>query len=106
MKIEKSNTLICTNIKSEKINDLLGEIFRKLTNFNIHNGYCPENILLTHEDYLRIEKERLDLISLKDNDKYILCMKIIVEDNRLFPKKIKFKDKLKLDSMFPRLKRK
>lgn len=105
MKVDKNKTLICTSIKKDNINDLLEEIFQKMGAFNYCRCYMPENILLNPKDYMKIKKERSNVIIQKNNNNYILCMKIILDDKSIFPKKIKFKDKLKLNNMFPHLNR-
>ena len=78
MNIERNSILYCERIMFDNINDLLGEIFRKLINYYRFNGYCPENILLTEEEYRKIEEERDNVISKKEDGNYILCMKVVL----------------------------
>lgn len=77
MILDRKNTIFCDRIPKMKMNDLLGEIFKRLGLFNNFYGYCPENILLSANDYFRIQKERPDVIIKKDNNYYILGMKIV-----------------------------
>lgn len=76
LEINKSNTVFCDRLQNLKMNDFLNEIFKRLSTFNRINGYCPDNITLNYEDYLRIKKERPGLILTKDGQDYILCMRI------------------------------
>lgn len=94
MNLEKNNTLFCDKIERLEMNELLGEIFRKLSVFNINKGYCPDNILLRYEDYLRIKKERPNVISIKDDKEYILCMCIYKINKNINDKKPRFINKI------------
>lgn len=77
MNIDGSNTVYCDRFKYTKLNDLLGEIFRKFSNFNRYNGYSPSNLLIKYNDYQKIQKEKPNIISTKDGQDYILGMAVI-----------------------------
>lgn len=77
--MKKNSILYCERILYQNITELLNEIFRKLINYNIFNGFCPENILLTEEEYKLIKKERSNVISSKEDGNYILCMKVVLK---------------------------
>ncbi len=76
LEISKNNTVFCDKLPNLKMNDLLNEIFKRLSTFNRINNYCPDNITLNHNDYLRIKEERPELILTRDEQDYILCMRI------------------------------
>lgn len=101
--LSKKATLFCDKLDKLKINDLLSEIFYKLSNFNYYNGYCPKNIVLKKSDYEMIKKEKSHLIITKDNEDYILGMKIKVVTPNIFAKKLNFKERKKIQSLFPKL---
>lgn len=105
MKVDKNTTLICTNLDKEKTNDLLEEIFQKMGAFNYHQGYIPENILLNPNDYMRIKKEKSNVLITKYGNDYILTMKIILDDSMIMAKDLDKKDKFKLKSIFPKINR-
>ncbi len=105
MKVDKTKTLICTNINKEKINDILEEIFQKMGAFEYYQGYVPENILLNLNDYMKIKKEKSNVLIVKNGEYYILTMKIILDDSVVKAKNLNKKDKSILRSMFPKIKR-
>lgn len=74
MNIERNNTIYCDRFNYTKLNDLLGEIFRRFSNFNRFNGYCPSNLIIKYTDYQRIKKEKSNIISTKNGQDYILGM--------------------------------
>ena len=74
MNIEKYNTVYCDRFKYEKLNELLGEIFRKLINFIRFYGYSPSTLLIKYTDYKKIKKEKPNIISSKNGQDYILGM--------------------------------
>ncbi|MBQ9607826.1 MAG: hypothetical protein IJV15_00105 [Lachnospiraceae bacterium] len=76
MRLEKYNTVYCDRFKYTKLNDLLGEIFRKLINFNTFYGYWPKNLLIKYSDLERIKKEKSNIISTKNGQDYILGMAV------------------------------
>ncbi len=76
MNIEKYNTIFCDRVDYKNLNDLLGEIFRRLINFDRFYGYCPSNLLIKYSDYQRIKKEKSNIISTKNGQDYILCMRV------------------------------
>ena len=41
MRLEKYNTVYCDRFNYSNLNELLGEIFRRLINFNRFYGYSP-----------------------------------------------------------------
>ena len=105
MKLDKNQTLFCNKINQEKINDILEEIFQKMGAFNYNKGYVPESILLSPNVYIKIKKERSNVLITKNGNDYILTMKIILDEEQILAKKLSFKDKLKLDRMFPKIDR-
>ncbi len=102
MRVDKNKTLICTNLNKDKINDLLGEIFQKMNSFEYHQGYISENILLSPNDYMKIRKQAPNVLIEKDGNDYILSMKIILDDEKIFAKKLGIKDRLNIRSLFPK----
>lgn len=76
MNLDRKNTIFCDRIQKMEINDLLGEIFKRLAYFNTFYGYCPANILLNPRDYFKIQKEKPNVILKKDDNYYILGMRI------------------------------
>ena len=74
MNIERYNTVYCDRFQYSKLNDLLGEIFRKFSYFTRFYGYSPSNLLIKYNDYSRIKKEKSNIISTKDGQDYILGM--------------------------------
>lgn len=74
MIIERFNTIYCDRFKYTKLNDLLGEIFRKLVNFNRFYGYSPSNLFIKYSDLEKIRKEKSNIISSKNGQDYILGM--------------------------------
>lgn len=105
MRVDKNTTLICTNLNKEKINDLLEEIFQKMGAFEYHQGHTPKNILLNPNDYMRIKKEKSNVLITKDGNDYILTMKIILDDSMIMAKELHQKDKIKLRNLFPKINR-
>lgn len=77
MILNKKNTIFCEKIPKLEMNDLLGEIFKRLSFFNTFYGYSPENILMNVNDYFRIKKERPNVLLKKGDGYYILGMRII-----------------------------
>lgn len=76
MNIERYNTIYCDRFEYKKLNDLLGEIFRKFSNFNRFYGYCPSNLVIKHSDLVKIKKEKSNVISSKNGQDYILGMAV------------------------------
>lgn len=76
MIIERFNTIYCDRFEYTKLNDLLGEIFKRLVNFNRFYGYCPSNLLIRHSDLEKIRKEKSNVISTKNGQDYILGMAV------------------------------
>ena len=74
MKIENYNTVYCDRFRYTKLNELLGEILRKFSNFITYNGYSPKNLLIKYRDYKKIKKEKSNIISTKNGQDYILGM--------------------------------
>lgn len=77
MIIERFNTIYCDRFEYTKLNDLLGEIFKRLVNFNKFYGYCPSNLFIKYSDLEKIRKEKSNIISTKNGQDYILCMRVI-----------------------------
>lgn len=105
MKLDKNQTLFCNKINQEKINDILEEIFQKMGAFNYNKGYVPESILLSPNVYIKIKKERSNVLITKNGNDYILTMKIILDDSMIMAKDLDKKDKFKLKSIFPKINR-
>ncbi len=105
MKLDKNQTLFCNKINQEKINDILEEIFQKMGAFNYNKGYVPESILLSPNVYIKIKKERSNVLITKNGNDYILTMKIILDDENIMGKKLSFRDRLNLNKIFPKIDR-
>lgn len=107
MKLDKKSTLICDELKTGlNVNDLLSEIFIKMSIFNYYKGYVPEKILLSTNVYQKIKNEKPDVLISKNDSDYILTMKIILTDKKIFAKKLNFKEKKELSKYFPKLNKK
>lgn len=109
MKLDKNKTLFCDKINLNgklEVNDILEQIFQKMGAFNYHCGYIPESILLNPNDYIKIKKEKDNVISNKEDGEYILTMKIILNDNLVRARKMSFKDKAWIKKLFPQNRRK
>ena len=76
MNLERNNTVYCDRFNYSNLNELLGEIFRRLINFNRFYGYSPKNLVIKYEDYKKIKQEKANIISTKNNQDYILCMRV------------------------------
>jgi len=76
--INRSNTVYVDKYKYEDANELLGEIFKRVSIFCKYNGQAPSNIMMSSKQYFDIRKFNPNVISKKGDDYYILCAKIII----------------------------
>ena len=60
------------------VNDLLGEIFRVMSNYNRFNGGMPECVKMTAKQYYAIRQYKDDLFRERDKEYYILGMKVVL----------------------------
>lgn len=60
------------------VNDLLGEIFRVMSNYNRFNGGMPAEVKMTAKQYYAIRKYKDDLFRERDKEYYILGMKVVL----------------------------
>lgn len=82
MNLEKNDTIYCNKFNYLNLDELLGEILRKLINFNKYNGYCPKYLLLNNQDFVKIKNEKPNIISTYNNENYILCMRVICYEKK------------------------
>ena len=74
----KKETIYVDRYDYKNENDLLGEIFKQMSSFQRFNGYMPENVRMTVEEYNAIRKYKADLIKYREGNYYILCMKVVL----------------------------
>lgn len=60
------------------VNDLLGEIFKVMSNYNRFNGGMPAEVKMTAKQYYAIKEYKADLFKEKDKSYYILGMKVVL----------------------------
>ena len=62
----------------KNINDLLGEIFKQMSNYSRYNGNIPKEVRMTAKEYYAIREYKADLFKERDGNYYILCMKVVL----------------------------
>lgn len=60
------------------INDLLGEIFRLVSNYSRYNGDIPKGVKMTAKQYYSIRDYKEDLFKEVDKQYYILGMRVVL----------------------------
>lgn len=60
------------------VNDLLGEIFRQMSNYNRFNNKMPEAVKMTAKQYYEIRNYKSDLFKEVDKQYYILGMRVVL----------------------------
>lgn len=76
--MNRTNTIFVDKYEYKDVNELLGEIFRRMDSFNYHNNYTPENVKMSVKQYYDIRNYKEDLFMEKDKSYYILCMKVMI----------------------------
>lgn len=76
--MRNEDTIYVDRYDYKNVNDLLGEIMRKFSGYNYHNGRVPECIKMTAKEYYAIRDYKEDLFREKDKDYYILGMKVVL----------------------------
>lgn len=58
------------------INDLLGEIFKQMSNYNRFNNKIPEAVKMTPKQYYAIRNHKCDVFKEVNKKYYILGMRV------------------------------
>ncbi len=78
MRYDKRDTIIARKLKSKNLSDKLNEILTLVEIFVKFSGYYPKQLCLSYETFEEILNHRKDLITIFDEEYYILQLKIVL----------------------------